>query len=92
MTKRQKQRTIILPSKYSGQFVNYLKVEDSKLFVVLYPSFTVLSYDLKTNKFTERMNTISNKYYDYYPEFNDNFITFKGPDGIYFIMIKLMIN
>lgn len=81
---KTKTKNNILPSKYSGQFVNYLKVEDSKLFVVLYPSFTVLSYDLKTNKFTERMNTISNKYYDYYPEFNDNFITFKGPDGYIF--------
>lgn len=81
---KTKTKKNILPSKYSDQSINYLKAVDSKLFIVLHPSYKVLSYDFKTKKFKEEMSTISNKYYDYYPEFNDNYITFSGVYGYIF--------
>lgn len=81
---KTKSKRNILPSKYKGQFVNYLKIVDSKLFMVVYPSQTVLSYDLNTKTVTERMSTISNRFYDYYPKFDENYTTFQGVDGYIF--------
>lgn len=81
---KTKQKKNILPSDYKDQFIKYLKVEDSKLFIVLCPSYKVISYDFSTGRFTERMPKISNDFYEYYPAFNDDYITFQGIDGYVF--------
>lgn len=86
---KTKMKTNILPSQYEGQFVKYLKVMGDKMFITIYPSTTVLTYDFKTKEITERMDRISNAYYDYYPTFNENYITFNGPDGYIFHYNKL---
>ncbi|WP_027626168.1 DUF5074 domain-containing protein [Clostridium lundense] len=81
---KTKTKRNLLPAKYKDQFVHYLKIVDSKLFAVVYPSYAVISYDFNTKKVTERMDKISNRFYDYYPQFNNNFVTFQGVDGYIF--------